>query len=423
MTRRLSFGLLSCVALVAAARPAAAQARDGEGLGDTKKLDAPGDRPPPATDKPADKPADKGAPKTDKAPDAGERPAEEPKSPWEYGVFGWLRFAYDYTTKDDRYDFVGRNNGFVLDGARLGLEVRRRDAHLSARVSIEGAADPQVTPNTPIGTLNVRLRDAFLRWDPLPFVGVQAGQFKAPFQDEELRGNQDLMFASRAVGVDGVPSGRGFQTPGIQLDRQLGVMLSPERRVGGDFGASYYLMIMNGNGQNQLLDDNGKPGFVGRTEVGWLSFVRAGAALSYNQRRVGAPPNLYDEEDLGLTGDLDVRVKGLEVFAAVSRVRTVFPTVGTSERVQLAYHAQAAYRFELPWLWVAPGYRYAYFHPWQKGGSQGFDTYALRYHTAGVRVGHPTLPIQAWINYTFTVEEADRKLDNDRLEILGQVTF
>jgi hypothetical protein len=194
--------------------------------------------------------------------------------------------------------------------------------------------------------------------------------------------------------VDGVPSGRGFQTPGIQLDRQLGVMLSPEKRIGGDIGAAYYLMVMNGNGQNQLLDDNGKPGFVGRTELRYLGYVRVGAAVFQNARRVGAPPNFYDEEDVGLTGDLAVRIKGAEMFGAITQVRTVFPTVGAEARVQLAYHAQAAYRIDVGPAFVAPGYRFAYFHPWQKGGAQGFDRYALRYHTFGVRVGHATLPVQ-----------------------------
>ena len=39
------------------------------------------------------------------------------------------------------------------------------------------------------------------------------------------------------------------------------------------------------------------------------------------------------------------------------------------------------------------------------------------------RAAHERLPIQGWINYTFTGEESGRKLDNDRLEILGMVTF
>ena len=56
-------------------------------------------------------------------------------------------------------------------------------------------------------------------------------------------------------------------------------------------------------------------------------------------------------------------------------------------------------------------------------GGQGFDAYKLQYHTFGIRAGHAKLPVQAWLNYTLTHEEEGRKLENDRIELLGQVTF
>lgn len=368
-----------------------------------------------------------------KKPDAGQVPASKdaialPKPTglnWDFSAFGFLRIGYDHTAKDARYDFVGRNNGFILDSARVGLQGLNADHRLLFRVSFEGAEGALTSANTPQGTLAVRLRDAFGRWDPFDFLGVQVGQFKAPWQGEELRNIPDLMFASRAVGVDGVRTGRGFATPGLQLDRQVGVMLSPGEPLGTkSFGAMYYLMVMNGAGANQFLDDNGRLGIVARGELSWRPFFTVGAGLFRNDRTVGTLPNLYDEADLGLTGDVDVRFLGAEIFAAVTRVRTTYPTVGTAQRVQLAWHAQAAYRIDVQdTLFVSPGYRLASFDPWQSGGGAGFDDYGLRYHTVGVRVGHARLPIQAWLNYTFTQEETGRKLDNDRLELLGQVTF
>jgi len=348
---------------------------------------------------------------------------ERPKNTWDLTPFGYLRAGYDHTMKDDRYAFVGRNNGFVLESARIGMDGRADAWNIAWRASIEGASDVLSAPNTPQGTLSVRLRDAFARWDPVEWLGVQVGQFKAPFQEEELRGTNTLLFASRAVGVEGIPPGRGFETPGLQLDRQLGVMLSPAKPIGGDVAASYYVMLMNGNGSNQLLDDNGRFGIVGRTELGIFEYVRLGAGVFRNDRTVGIPPNLYTEEDFGLTGDVFVTVAGLQVFGAVTRVRTVFATVGASAREQLAFHGQAGYRFDLPGWFIGPAYRYAYFHPWQAGGAQGFDAFKVVHHTFGVRAGLAKLPLQAWLNYTATVEEDGRKLDNDRIELLGQVTF
>ena len=368
-----------------------------------------------------------------KKPDALQVPATAdsvplPKPPgwnWDFSAFGFLRLGYDYTAKDARYDFVGRNNGFVLDSARVGIQGLNTDYRLLFRISIEGADNALTAPNTPQGTLAVRLRDAFTRWDPLPFLGFQAGQFKAPWQAEELRNIPDLMFASRAVGVDGVLAGRGFATPGLQLDRQLGVMISPAEPIGTkDFGAMYYVMVMNGAGANQFLDDNGRVGIVARAELSWKPWATIGAGVFRNDRTVGTLPNLYNEEDLGLTGDLDVRFLGAEIFAAVTRVRTAFSTVGTAERVQLAWHAQAAYRFDIKnSFFLAPGYRIATFNPWQSGGSDGFDNFRLVYHTLGLRGGHAKLPVQGWLNYTVTDEQAGRKLSNNRVELMGQVSF
>lgn len=91
----------------------------------------------------------------------------------------------------------------------------RRDASTGCttfRVSFEGASDVLRAPNTLLGSLSVRLRDAFARWDPFSFAGIQVGQVKAPFQEEELRGTQALLFASRAVGVERVAPGRGAPT-------------------------------------------------------------------------------------------------------------------------------------------------------------------------------------------------------------------
>lgn len=423
----LTLALVLAIAATTVTRALAS--RDGEGPEDVNKPPSAAQPPPPST--PPSAPTAPTAAASSKgagiAPDTLQPPPSDASAPeksaWDFSLYGYLRGGYDYTFKDGRYDFVGRNNGFVLDSARVGMQGRSTTYGVTFRISIEGASDVVTSSNTPQGSLAVRLRDGFARWDPVSFAGIQVGQFKAPFQEEELRGTQSLLFASRAVGVEGVAPGRGFQLPGIQLDRQLGVMISPIQPIGGDVAVSYYLMVMNGNGANQLLDDNGKIGLVGRTELDILKYVRIGAGVFHNERRVGAPPNLYDEEDFGLTGDVSLNVAGLEALAAVTRVRTVFPTVGTSARAQLAYHLQAGYRFDIVRLQLTPAYRYAYFHPWESGGGGGFDAFKLQYHTFGVRLAHAKLPVTAWLNYTLTGEEEGRTLSNDRIEILGQVTF
>jgi hypothetical protein len=399
------------LALVLFAFPAAAQ----ESPDDFRALGQKKPAPPPEPSQPAQP----GQP----APPAPPPTPEKPKL-WELTPFGYIRAGLDYTLTDPHYTFVGRNNGFVLDDARVGVDGRSEPWNLAFRISIEGASDELTAPNTPLGTLSVRLRDAIARWDPVPFIGIQVGQFKAPFQEEELRGTNTLLFASRAVGVEGVLPGRGFQTPGIALDRQIGAMVSPAQPIGNaTVSASYYLMLMNGNGPNQILDDNGRFGVVGRVELGIMDYVRLGAGVFHNDRTVGTPPNLYNESDTGLTGDITAKVGGFQFFTAVTDLRTVFPTVGTAARTQLAFHAQAGYKFEFENWHIGPAYRFAYFNPWQSGGGQGFDDFDLKYHTFGIRAGLTKIPLMAWLNYTITQEDTGRKLDNDRIELMGQVSF
>jgi hypothetical protein len=142
---------------------------------------------------------------------------------------------------------------------------------------------------------------------------------------------------------------------------------------------------------------------------------------------VGTPPNLFSEKDLGLTADILVRAFNVEASAQVAQVRTEFATVGSRDRTQTAWHAQLAYKVTVLPVHFAPAYRYAHYHPWAGGGDtatgQDYRSFRLDYHTFGVKVWHPSLPLTGWINYTLTTEPAVRSVDNNRLEILGQVTF
>ncbi len=410
-TRRVAFGALSlclCSTLAHAAR-------DGEGLSDMRKT-RDGKKSEPAKDPNNPEKVDPKAAK------------EEPKSPWEVGVYGYVRAGYENVQKDSRYNFVGRNNGFILESARVGLEGGNTDYHVSFRIAAEGASDIQQGVNTPLGYLDFRLRDAFIRYDPMPFIGIQLGQFKAAFAEEELRGTQDMLFATRAVGQEGVLVGRGFQQAGVALDRQLGVMLSPAKpiKLGGELQVAYYAMLMNGNGANQMLDDNSKVGFIGRLELNYGSYVRLGGGMVYNPRTVGIAPSFYDEDDLGFSADVAVKVKGFEALGQFVQIKTTFPTVGSAAQTKQAYHAQLGYTFEAPYIHITPGYRYAHYHPWAGTGSSAgldYDAFKVDYHTVGVRLRGERLPLALWLNYTFTVEPAARALDNNRFEAMAQVVF
>jgi len=75
--------------------------------------------------------------------------------------FGYLRAEYIAVQNDPNVAFVGRNDGFELQNARIGaigtLGTRARFV-----VSFDGALDERADLNSPQGTLAVGLRDSYL---------------------------------------------------------------------------------------------------------------------------------------------------------------------------------------------------------------------------------------------------------------------
>lgn len=343
--------------------------------------------------------------------------------PW-----GYIRLSYETVANPKDYDYIGRYDGFVLNNARTGVDFSL-GKQFSGRVSVEAATDVNDELNTPFGTVDVRLKDGYARWDPFDFIGAQGGQFKAPFNAEELRSTADLMFIDRAVGLEGVLVARGFQQPGLEVDRQLGVMLSPREAFAlpADFGLSYFFMVGNGNGENQILNDNSKVAIYGRVEGYYADWVTLGAAGQWNKRTVGDPPNRFDENDAGWDVDLLINPGNFEFYFDFIQIQTDYPDVDVSDRTQEEFHVQAGYRFRAPWFFITPAYRYAWFNPWADGPNKiaGVDNqdYLLQYHTLGLRVGDLDLPISLYLNYTFTVERSPRELENNRFQVLAQVEF
>ncbi len=348
--------------------------------------------------------------------------------PYSVRPFGFVRMGYEYVAKDSRYKFVGRNNGFVLESARLGLEVKRGD-ELTAVVSVDGASGYPTGINTPQGTLDVNLRDAYARWDFSSYVGVQAGQFFAPFAAEELRHTTRLLFASRALGQEGVRPGRGIETPSLAVDRQVGVMFSPAKPWEvGPVGLSAYVMAANGNGPNQLLNDDNTPAVYARVEVSYKDMLTVGGAFLRNGRTAGTPPDLLEETDMGFAGDIQFNWNNLEAMVQFVQVGTTYDTSEAADRTQRALSAQVGYRLKLgTTVWLTPAYRFAQLDPWASGdeaaGGTPLSAFKLDYHTIGLRAEHPRLPLELHADYTITAERDPYKIDNNRLQLLMQAEF
>lgn len=354
---------------------------------------------------------------------ADESPTERP---FQLGWSGYLRGGYEWVQNDPDFDQVGENSGFVLQTARIQIDGAAEDHGFSFRISMDAADVQDRALNNPMGQLDVSLRDGWLRQELHPTVGLQVGQFKAPFLADELVARHDQMFASRAVGTEGVLPGRGLERRGIAQGRQLGAMFSPAEPIRfGDFGVAYALAVMNGNGANRTVNDNNSLAYYGRLELLYDDMVRLGASVLHNQRRIGDLPNRFDETDFGLAADLQVRVEGLLLQGQFARITRSLDTLGAEDEEKLAWHVQARYLLDMLPVHIAPGYRLAFYDPRAdlEDASAGPADFGLLYHTVGLQLHHPALPVSADINYTLTMEDDAAALDNDRFELILQVLF
>lgn len=242
-------------------------------------------------------------------------PAVEAIAWWKhFEPFGYAKVGVFYTLPTRDEQIPGGNGGFRMLNLRLGA-IYKPISNLEVVASIDGAV-PQPRPDDPTsGSRIVALRDAYAEYRICDCVVVRAGQFKAPFWGETLLPDALLPFTSRSVISEGyaAPEYAG-QREGLTLDRQVGVQLASRRLGSSDIGFRYAIAVVNGNGANQLLNDNNSVAPVGRLELELFDHVTLAANGYYNQRAEGVRPNRLISNNLGYGGDLTAHAMGFNVL-------------------------------------------------------------------------------------------------------------
>jgi hypothetical protein len=368
-------------------------------------------------------------------------------SSWTFTWGGYVHVAYRWIDQPQNYNLTGKNNGFQLESARLGANVEYKN-QLAVRISFEGASEDRINQSFPGGTLTARLRDAYITWAPLVYVRASIGQMQTPWDLDSMRSNSELPFVSYSVPVEGVQPGEGRAVRGMGQDRNIGLSLhSGDIHLGSQASMRYSLFIGNGNGQNQILNDNNLPAIFGRLEFafwggrgipdqtigpmrartdGPLPWFGLGVAAQWNPRTTGNPPDLINETDTGAAADLIAAFYGVDLEGGLLYLKTTHDTLSAVPDVE-KFGWWAHLRYTLPRIPVeiAIGYRIASYAPRAHlqtsaptPAEAAFDdNQALLYHTFGVTVRPTrTFPMHLDLNYTITQEKGPNALDNDRVE-------
>lgn len=346
-------------------------------------------------------------------------PVPPPAAPggFRYEIFGLLRLKGGFIQDDPNVAFVGRNDGFTLQNARLGLQGAWE--RLFFRFSAEGAVDERVGNNATSGTLQFALKDAFLDVNLTDFLTLRVVRFEIIFDLEEYIPINERAFIDYSLESRGVLATQGYQVAGLSPGRSMGVALRSDHAFSaGPVAFGYELAAQNGNGELASANDNDSFAFS-------LSlFARAGSSFVFvagrqKSRTVGDLPFKQTQDDLeGAAGAL-LRFGPAEVAGQIIARHTEFPTTGGPAQNSVGGHAQLTLALDVGGgLIVAPGYRYAIYDP-----SDLMAVDLVQEHTLGLTLKLKKFPLRLQANGTHVVEQAGRELDNDRLEGAFEVSF
>jgi hypothetical protein len=404
VTRILGW-IVALVPAVAIAQPAAP-----EGNGDAKGGDAKGGDATPASGEP-EKPHDSAAPALVPTP-ADDKPVavEEPR--FSYEPFGYLRMQYIVVQNDPNVAFVGRDDGFELQNARVGVRGK-----LAARarfiVSIDGAVDERAQQNTPQGKLRVGLKDAYGDVIVSGSVFARAGYFETWVDPQALVPDVRREFVDKPLESRGMRSTEGWYTPGLPPGRSLGAALHLEPDQANQLG--FEVAVQNGADEYSSNNDNDKPAVSASAMVRLANNGFLVASGRWNPRTVGELPFRQDETDLqgSFGAQLDVGVAAFGAGAIVQR--TTFES--TNGPVQNAYGAHAQFMVTAPAkVPLGFGYRFAILDP-----SSLILTDRVMEHTVGSVISVPSLRMRVQLQITHVMEQGARDLSNSRAQIAAEL--
>ena len=345
-------------------------------------------------------------------PDPAAPPA--PKFTWE--PYGYLRLQYLMVQNDPNVIFVGRDDGFELQNARIGVRGKLLE-RMRYVLAFEGAVDERAQVNTTDGKLKVGLKDAYADVVLSGQVFARAGFF-ATLVDPNLEGDTAREFVDKPLESRGMRATEGYQTAGLPPGRSLGAALRLEHEgVTTAPALGFELAVQNGADEYASNNDNDTPAVSLSALVKLPKDGYVVASGRFNRRTVGQVQALMNEDDL--QGSVGARVVGGPVAfgAGVVVQRTSFPTTGGPVQNAYGAHAQLAVRIDgaLP---IAVGYRFGILDP-----SSLILTDRVMEHTVGAVMAVPGYRMRVQLQATHVVEQGARTLSNDRVQLAAEVSL
>jgi|GEM_PF-1793463 len=367
---------------------------------------------------------------------------KDPARRWQLAFGGYIRTQYRAIQDDPAITQLGRNDGFVLANARPYFS-GRMPSGLGWRFQFDAASTINRSDATsPYRDQIVRARDAFLSYQPFSFLNLQVGQFKPPFNLEELQSTAEILFIDRSVGSQGVSAFAGIPVSGLAIDREVGAQLTGQVFFGAEEGeregpgVSYAVAVTNGSPSQLTFNDNDQPAYYARASFHFGDYVSVGGAGYFNNRTLLIQPEPIQETVLAYTADLAVNIAGVKMLAALMQQRTESQfqddsatAPGENNTFVTARAITAQIGYEIPVVHLQPAYRFALYDPTTEynqldpAGERVREQDALTYHTIGLSYLAPTYPLQVMVNYTIAQEQEGAQIANNQFQGLIQISW
>lgn len=357
------------------------------------------------------------------APAATEVPIEvsAPKIdavPWykRFTPYGYAKVGVFYTFALRDEQIPGGNGGFRLANLRLGTIFQPID-DLEVVASLEASAPNPRSDDPTSGNRIVQLRDAYVEYTVCKGFLVRAGQFKAPFWGETLLDDAHLPFVHRSVVSEGygIPEYAG-QREGLTLDRQVGLQLSSRKLGGKAIGIRYAVAVVNGNGANQLFNDNNFPAAVGRLEAEIFEHVTVGVNGFYNARSDGVRPTRLISDQIGYGADVLAHALGFTVLVGYVGKSTSYP--GTALGAESATGMLGQLHYLNQKTGIGGAIRFALLDPSSADPADNVSELAIM-----LSLSLKNAPLRVLLQYTHREEAAGVSVANDGLDAMVQVTW
>lgn len=335
--------------------------------------------------------------------------------------FGYMRMQYRIVQNDPNVAFIGRNDGFELQNARIGVIAAYKD-RMRFVVALEGAISDRAQLNLPEGRLRDGLRDAYVDVAIAGDLAVRAGYFRTlvdpDIQGDNLEGDTLREFVDRPIESRGVRATEGYETPRLTPGRSIGAALRLDR--GGPVGApaiGFEVAVQNGADELASDNDNDTPAVSASVLARFPRDSWVVASARFNRRTEGELPFRQDEDDLQASLGARVEAGPVTLGGGAMLTRTSFPTVGSPVSNSYGAHAQLAVRIPGP-LPIAVGYRFGILD-----ASSLIVTDRVMEHTAAAVLAVPAYRFRVQLQVVHTVEQESRTLTNDRIQLAGEIAL